>query len=72
MFSDLAPYYFRWYHDRPVGITPARRDELRRLHAVLYRCAEHFALHYEDVVPGRIPLSDKELEILSLQSGTSV
>ena len=70
MFSDLAPYYFRWYHDRPVGITPARRDELRRLHAVLYRCAEHFALHYEDVVPGRIPLSDKELETLSLQSGT--
>ena len=70
MFSDLAPYYFRWYHERPVGITPARRDELRRLHAVLYRCAEHFALHYEDYVPGRIPLSDKELEILALQSGT--
>ena len=68
MFSDLAPYYLHWYHARPVGITPARRDELRRLHAVLYRCAEHFALHYEDYVPGRIPLSDKELEILSLQA----
>ena len=44
MFADLADYYLRWYHDRPVGITPARRDELRRLQAVLYRCAEHLAL----------------------------
>ncbi|MBR5076204.1 MAG: hypothetical protein IKX28_04220 [Bacteroidales bacterium] len=70
MFSDLASYYLHWYHGRPVGITPARRDELRRLHDVLYRCAEYFVLHYEDYVPSRIPLSDKEMEVLALQAQT--
>ena len=68
MFSDLAPYYLRWFHDRPVGITSARRDELRRLHAILYRCVEHFALHYPDYVPSRIPLGPQELSILEEQS----
>lgn len=68
MFSDLAPYYLRWFHDRPVGITSARRDELRRLHAILYRCAEHFALHYTDYVPSKIPLGPRELAILEEQS----
>ncbi len=67
MYSDLADYYLRWYHDRPVGITSARRDELRRLHAVLYKCAEHFALHYEDYVPRWMPLGERELELLSWQ-----
>ena len=42
MYSDLADYYLRWYHERPVGITSARRDELRRLHAILYRCIDFF------------------------------
>ena len=68
MFDDLAGYYLRWYHDRPVGITSQRRDELRRLHGVLYRCAEYFALHYRDFVPSVLPLGEKELEILELQS----
>jgi len=68
MFDDLASYYLRWYHDRPVGITSQRRDELRRLHTILYRCAEHFALNYRDFVPSVLPLGDKELEILELQS----
>ena len=68
MFSDLAPYYLRWFHDRPVGITSARRDELRRLHAILYRCVEHFALHYPDYVPSRIPLGPQELAILEEQA----
>jgi len=68
MFDDLAPYYLRWYHDRPVGITSRRRDELRRLHGILYRCAEFFALHYLDYVPSVLPLGDRELEILELQS----
>ena len=67
MYADLAEYYLRWYHDRPVAITAARRDELRRLHAILYRCAEHFALHYEDYVPSRFPLPERVLEILELQ-----
>ena len=67
MYADLADYYLRWYHDRPVGITTARRDELRRLHAILYRCAEHFALHFEDYVPSRFPLPDRVLKILEWQ-----
>ena len=67
MYADLADYYLRWYHDRPVGITSARRDELRRLHAVLYRCAEHFALHYEDYVPRWMPLGERELQLLAWQ-----
>ena len=67
MYADLAGYYLRWYHDRPVGITTARREELRRLHAILYRCAEHFALHYEDYVPSRFPLPERVLEILDWQ-----
>ncbi len=68
MFDDLAPYYLRWYHDRPVGITSQRRDELRRLHGILYRCAEYFALNYRNFVPSLLPLGEKELEILELQS----
>lgn len=24
MFRDLTDYYFRWYHDKPVGITSDR------------------------------------------------
>lgn len=67
MFSDLTDYYLRWYHDRPVGIPSQRRDELRRLHAVLYKCAEHLALHYEDYVPRWLPLSERALELLSWQ-----
>lgn len=68
MYKDLASYYLRWYHDRPVAITSPRREELCRLHAVLYKCAEHFSLHYADFVPSRIPLGERELEILELQS----
>ena len=68
MYSDLASYYLRWFHDRPVGITTARRDELRRLHRILYRAVEHFALHYGDYVPSRIPLGARELAILEEQS----
>ena len=68
MYSDLAPYYFKWFHDRPVGITSARREELRRLHVILYRCAEYFALHYTDFVPSKIPLGPREMAVLECQS----
>lgn len=68
MFADLIDYYLRWYHSKPVAITPGRRDELRRLHACLYKCAEHIAAHYMDYVPRWIPLSDKELSLLEYQS----
>ena len=68
MYSDLADYYLRWYHERPVGITSARRDELRRLHAILYRCIDFFVHHYEEYVPRWMPMYfDKEMEILQIQ-----
>ena len=67
MFSDLSDYYLRWFHDRPVAITTPRREELRRLHAVLYKCAEHFALHYEAYVPRWMPLCDRALQLLERQ-----
>ncbi|MCR4824534.1 MAG: hypothetical protein K5849_04160 [Bacteroidales bacterium] len=68
MYSDLAPYYLRWFHDRPVGITSARRGELRRLHAILYRCAEYFSLNYQDFVPSKMPLGPREMAVLEQQS----
>ena len=67
MYADLTDYYLRWYHDRPVAITSRRRDELRRLHAVVYKCAEHLALHYEAYVPQWMPLCDRALEMLDRQ-----
>ena len=38
LHGDREAYYGRWYHDRPLAITSARRDELRRLHQILYKC----------------------------------
>ena len=67
MFADLNTYYHHWYHSRPVAITAARRAELRRLHRILYRCAEHFARNYRQWVPSVLSLGEKELEILERQ-----
>ena len=67
MITDLSDYYLRWYHDKPVAITTGRRDELREVHRVLYKCAEHLALHYKEYVPKWMPLGEKELEILEYQ-----
>jgi len=67
MYSDLSDYYLRWYHDRPVGITSRRRDELRKLHAVLYKCAEHLSLHYEDYLPRWMPLGERAQALLDRQ-----
>lgn len=50
MFSDLSSYYLHWYHARPVGITSCRREELRRLHKVLYTAIGHFVHHYREYV----------------------
>ena len=68
MYRDLADYYLRWYHDRPIGISPDRRDELRRLHRILLRACKHFAANWETLVPRYMPLSDQEMDILSEQS----
>ena len=67
MYKDLYNYYHRWYHGRPVAITTARREELRRLHRVLYRCAEHFVHNYRRWVPGVLSLGERELQILEWQ-----
>ena len=67
MFSDLAGYYHRWYHERPIAVTPERRDELRRLHRCLMACINHFVRNYESLTALYMPLSDKELEILAEQ-----
>ncbi len=67
MYKDLDSYYHRWYHSRPVAITSARREELRRLHRILYRCAEHLAVTWRQWVPGVFTLGEKELQILERQ-----
>ena len=70
MITNLTEYYLRWYHERPVGITTSRREELRELHRIIYKCAFHLALNYKDYVPKWMPLGDKDLEILELQEQT--
>ena len=67
MFSDLSSYYHRWYHDRPMAVTPERRDELRRLHRCLMACINHFVQDYKSLTARYMPLSDKEMEILEMQ-----
>lgn len=68
LFSDLQDYYLRWYHQRPIAVTPGRREELRRLHRCLMACIGHFVADYERLTAAFMPLSEKELEILSWQS----
>lgn len=67
MIPELTSYYLHWYHDRPVGITSARRKELERLHSLLYRAAEFFCLNYRDFVDEYMPLGRRDMEILELQ-----
>ena len=68
LHGDREAYYGRWNHDRPLAITTARRDELRRLHQILYKCIVYMARHYREFVPQYMPLSEKEMEILEMQS----
>lgn len=64
MYSDLAPYYHHWYHERPVLITPERREELRSLHAILLKCAHRLPEVWQDY----LPLGEREKDILAEQS----
>lgn len=63
MYSDLAPYYHRWYHERPVLVTPERREELRTLHRILLKCAHHLPEVWQDY----LPLGERERDILAEQ-----
>lgn len=68
LFADKTDYYHRWYHDRPMLITSERRDELRRMQTLLYKCIVYMAEHYREWVPQYMPLDDKVMEILDRQS----
>ena len=49
-------------------ITSERRDELRRMQALLYKCIVYMAEHYREWVPQYMPLNEKVMEILDRQS----
>ena len=66
MFRDLAAYYHRWYHPKPVLVTPERREELRTLHKALYRAVERLVTAWRPVAE-RWGLSDRETAILAEQ-----
>ena len=68
LFADKTEYYHRWYHAKPMLITSERRDELRRMQALLYKCIAYMAEHYREWVPRYMPLDDKVMEVLDRQS----
>ena len=67
LYGDQESYYHRWYHEKPMVITPERNEELREMHRVLYKCVDYMAHHYEEFVDKYMPLSEKEMEILEYQ-----
>ena len=68
LYHDREDYYHRWYHERPIIITPERTAEIREMHRILYKCIEYMAHHYTEFVDKYMPLSEKEMEILAYQS----
>ena len=68
LFADKTDYYHHWYHAKPMLITSERRDELRRVQSLLYKCIAYMAEHYREWVPKYMPLDDKTMEILDRQS----
>ena len=68
LFADKTDYYHHWYHAKPMLITSERRDELRRIQALLYKCIVYMAEHYREWVPEYMPLDEKVMEILDRQS----
>ena len=68
LFADKTDYYHHWYHAKPMLITSERREELRRMQALLYKCIVYMAEHYREWVPEYMPLDEKVMEILDRQS----
>ena len=68
LFADKTDYYHHWYHAKPMLITSERRNELRRMQALLYKCIVYMAEHYREWVPQYMPLDEKVMEILDRQS----
>ena len=67
LYGDQENYYHRWYHEKPMVITPERNEELREMHRVLYKCVEYMAANYAEYTDKYMPLSEKEMEILEYQ-----
>ena len=68
LFADKTDYYHRWYHAKPMLISSERRDELRHMQALLYKCIAYMAEHYREWVPKYMPLNEKVMDILGRQS----
>ncbi len=68
LYADKTDYYHRWYHAKPMLITSARRDELRRMQLLLYKCIVYMAEHYREWMPQYMSVDDKVMEILDRQS----
>ncbi len=68
LFAEKTDYFHHWYHAKPMLITSERRDELRRMQALLYKCIVYMAEHYREWVPKYMPLDNKVMEILDRQS----
>ena len=68
LYADKTDYYHHWYHAKPMLITSERRDELRRMQLLLYKCIVYMAEHYREWVPQYMPLDEKVMEILDRQS----
>ena len=68
LFADKTDYYHRWYHAKPMLISSERRDELRHMQALLYKCIAYMAEHYREWVPKYMPLNEKVMDILDRQS----
>ena len=35
LYGDQESYYHRWYHEKPMVITPERNEELREMHGLV-------------------------------------
>ena len=64
LYGDQESYYHRWYHEKPMVITPERNEELREMHRVLYKCVEYMAANYAEFTSKYMPLYEQERPIL--------
>lgn len=68
LFSERTQYYHRWYHEKPLVIGTRRREELARMHEIMYKCVVFMAGHWQEYVQDYMPLGEKETAILEYQS----
>lgn len=68
LYDHRLDYFYRWYHLKPLLVTGERREELRRMQQLLYKCIVYMADTWEEWVPAYMPLPEKVIEILRYQS----